>query len=84
MLSFKPNFSLSSLTFIKKPFSSYSLSAVRVVSFVHLKLLIFLPFKYDLNQISYNYMVEVTNRFKGLDLVDKMPEEPWMEVHNIV
>ena len=33
------------------------------------------PFTYDLNQISYNYMVEVTNRFKGLDLVDKMPEE---------
>ena len=84
MLSFKPTFSLSSFTFIKKPFSSSSLSAIRVVSFVHLKLLIFLPFKYDLNQIHYNYMVEVTNRFKGLDLVDKMPEELWMEVCKIV
>ena len=39
---------------------------------------------YDLNQISYNYTVEVTNRFKGLDLIDRMPEELWMEVHDIV
>ena len=42
------------------------------------------PFKYDLNQIPYNYTVEVTNRFKGLDLIDRLPEEPWMEVHDIV
>ena len=42
------------------------------------------PFRYDLNQISYNYTVEVTNRFKGLDLIDKVPEELWMEVHDIV
>ena len=42
------------------------------------------PFRYDVNQISYDYTVEVTNRFKGLDLVDRMPEELWMEVHNIV
>ena len=42
------------------------------------------PFRYDQNQISYNYTVEVTNRFKGLDLVDIVPEELWMEVHNIV
>ena len=83
-VEFKPTFLLSSFTFIKKPFSSSSLSAIRVVSFVHLKLLIFLPFKYDLNQIHYNYTVEVTNRFKGLDLVDKMPEELWMEVRKIV
>ena len=41
------------------------------------------PFRYDLNQISYNYTVEVTNRFKGLDLEDRVPEELWMEVHNI-
>ena len=41
-------------------------------------------FKYDLNQISYDYTVEVMNRFKELDLVDRMPEEPWMEVCNIV
>ena len=41
-------------------------------------------FRYDLNQISYDYTVEVTNRFKGLDLIDRMPEELWMEVCNIV
>ena len=42
------------------------------------------PFGYDINQIPYNYTVEVTNRFKGLDLIDMVPEELWMEVHNIV
>ena len=42
------------------------------------------PFRYDLSQISYNYTVEVTNRFKGLDLIDRLPEELWMEVCNIV
>ena len=42
------------------------------------------PFMYDLNQIPYNYTVEMMNRFKGLDLVDRVPEELWMEVHNIV
>ena len=42
------------------------------------------PFKYDLNQIPYNYTVEVTNRFKGLDLVDRVPEELCAEVHDIV
>ena len=42
------------------------------------------PFKYDLNQIPYDYTVEVTNRFKGLDLVDRVPEELWTEVLNIV
>ena len=41
-------------------------------------------FRYDLNLILYDYTVEVTNRFKGLDLVDRVPEELWMEVHNIV
>ena len=40
------------------------------------------PFRYDLNQISYDYTVEMTNRFKGLDLIDRVPEELWMEVHN--
>ena len=38
----------------------------------------------DLNQISYDYTVEVTNRFKGFDLIDRMPEELWTEVHDIV
>ena len=42
------------------------------------------PFRYDLNQIPYDYTVEVTNRFKGLDLVDRMPEELWTEVSNTV
>ena len=42
------------------------------------------PSRYDLNQILYDYTVEVTNRFKGIDLIDRMPEELWMEVHDIV
>ena len=42
------------------------------------------PFRYDLNQIPYDYTVEVTNRFEGLDLIDRMPEEIWMEVSDIV
>ena len=42
------------------------------------------PFRYDLNQIPYDYTVEVRNRFKGLDLIDRMPDELWTEVHNIV
>ena len=42
------------------------------------------PFRYDLNQIPYDYTVEVTNRFKGLDLINRMPEELWAEVHDIV
>ena len=42
------------------------------------------PFRYDLNPIPYNYTVEVVNRFKGLDLTDRVPEELWMEVHDIV
>ena len=42
------------------------------------------PFKYDLNQNSYDYTVEVRNRFKGLDLIDRVPDELWMEVCDIV
>ena len=42
------------------------------------------PFRYDLNQILYNYTVEVRNRFKGLDLIDIVPGELWTEVHDIV
>jgi len=41
-------------------------------------------FRYDLNQIPYDYTVEVTNRFKGLDLIDRVPEELWTEVHDTV
>ena len=42
------------------------------------------PFRYDLNQISYDYTVEVRNRVKELDLIDTVPEELWTEVHDIV
>ena len=42
------------------------------------------PFRYDLNQIPYDYTVEVRNRFKGLDLIYRVPDELWMEVHDIV
>ena len=42
------------------------------------------PFSYDLNQIPYDYIVDVTNRFERLGLVDRVPEELWMEVHNTV
>ena len=41
-------------------------------------------FRYDLNQIPYDYTVEVRNRFKGLDLIDRVPGELWLEVHDIV
>ena len=41
-------------------------------------------FRYDPNQNPYDYIVEMTNRFKGLDLIDRVPEEQWTEVHNIV
>ena len=43
-----------------------------------------MPFRYDLNQIPYDYTMEVSNRFKGLDLIDKVPKELWTEVHDIV
>ena len=42
------------------------------------------PFRYDLNQIPYDYTVEVRNRFKGLDLIDRVPDELWNEVHDFV
>ena len=42
------------------------------------------PFKYDLNPIPYDYTVEVTNRFKGIYLIERVPEELWTEVHDIV
>ena len=42
------------------------------------------PFRYDLNQTPYDYTVEMRNRFKGLDLIDRVPEELWTEVHDIV
>ena len=42
------------------------------------------PFRYDLNKIPYDYRVEVRNRFKGLDLIDRMPDELWNEVHDII
>ena len=42
------------------------------------------PHRYDLNQIPYDYTVEMTNRFKGLDLIDRVPEALWTEIHDIV
>ena len=42
------------------------------------------PFRYDLNQVPYDYTVEVRNRFKGLDLIDRGPDELWNEVHDIL
>ena len=42
------------------------------------------PLRYDVNQIPYDYTVEATNRFKGLDVIGRVPEELWMEVHDIV
>ena len=42
------------------------------------------PFRYDLNKIPYNYTVEVRNRFKGLNLIDREPDELWTEVYDIV
>ena len=42
------------------------------------------PFRYDLNQIPYDYTLAVRNRFEGLDLIDRVPDELWMEVHDIV
>ena len=42
------------------------------------------PLRYDLNQIHYDYTVEVRNRFKGLDLIDRVPDELWTEVHDVV
>ena len=42
------------------------------------------PFRYDLSQTPYDYTVEVRNRFKGLELIDRVPDELWTEVHDIV
>ena len=42
------------------------------------------PFRYDLSQVPYDYTVDVTNRFTGVDLIDRLPNELWMEVHDIV
>ena len=42
------------------------------------------PLRYDLNQTPHDYTMEVRNRFKGLDLIDRVPDEVWMEVHDIV
>ena len=42
------------------------------------------PFRYDLNEIPYDYTVKVRNRFKGLDLIDRVPDELWIEVHDLI
>jgi len=51
---------------------------------VFLELSCFFPYRYDLNQIPYDYTVEVRNRFKGLDLIDRVPDELWNEVRDVV
>ena len=95
MLSSKLAFSLSSFIFIKRLFSSSLLSAKRVVSSAYLRLLIFLltilipacaSYHSGMTQIKSlnNCTVEVTNRFKGLGLIDRVPEWLWTEVCNIV
>ena len=69
MLSFKPAFSLSS--------AKFRLKLKKVGKTTR-------PFRYDLNQIPYDYTVEVRNRVKGLDLIDRLPDELWNEVRDIV
>ena len=85
-------------TYILKPFSRFTyLSFVGFVTLIwnfekcikdiFLKFLFTAQdhsFRYDLNQIPYDYTVEVRNRFKGLDLIDRVPDELWAEVHDIV
>ena len=53
-------------------------------SSIFLSLLVIKDARYDVNQIPYAYTVEVRNRFKGLDLIDRVPDELWMDVHDIV
>ena len=71
-----------------RPEANYSSDQVFLVAKFRLKLKKLWkttrPFRYNLNQIPYYYTLEVTNRFKGLDLIDRRPEELWMKVHNIV
>ena len=62
---------------IMSPYCKYTLKLKKVGKTTR-------PFRYDLNQTLYEYTVEVTNRFKGLDLVGGVPEELWIEVCNIV
>ena len=61
--------------------SDHGIFQARVLEWVAIA---FSTFRYNLNQIPYHYTVEVTNRFKGLDLIDRLPEELWMEVQDIV
>ena len=73
---------------IRKPSSAINAKKQRKTTKLRLKLKkvgkTTRPFRYDLKQIPYDYTVEVMNRFKGLDLVDRVPEELWTEVRNIV
>ena len=62
----------------------YTISKNKTGSWLWLRSWTTRPFWYDLNQIPYDYIVEVTNRFKGLDLIDRVPEELWTEVRDIV
>ena len=73
---FPCNVPLVSLTFLKRsPYAKFRLKLKKVGKTSR-------PSRYDLNQIPYNYTVEVTNRFKGLDLIDRVPEELCVEVRD--
>ena len=86
MLSFRPTFSLPSFTFIKRLFSSSDHEFLITKFRLKLKKVgkTARPSRYDLNQIPSDYTVDVRNRFKGLDLIDRVPDELWMEVRDIV
>ena len=98
MLSFKPTFSLSTFTFIKRLLSLHSAKTrpgadsgsdhELLIAKFRLKLKkvgkTTRPFRYDLNQIPYDYRVEVRNRFKELDLIDRVPGELWTEAHDVI
>ena len=70
-----------------RPGADYGSDHELLIAKFRLKLKIgktFRAFRYDLNQIPYDYTVEVTNKFKGLDLIERLPKELWTEVHDIV
>ena len=88
MLSFKPTFALSVESAKARPGADCGSDHELFIVKFRLKLKkvgeTTRPFRYNLNQIPYDYTVEVTNRFTGLDVIDREPEELWTEVHDIV
>ena len=88
MLSFKPTFALSVESAKTRPRADCGSDHELLIVKFRLKLKkvgkTTRPFRYDLNKIPYDYTVKVRNRFKGLDLIDRVPEKLWMEIHDIV